>query len=61
MRYIVELQAECWLATWTGDPGRTCVESSAQRYSTREKAWKALKAAQKLRPFVDARIVEVPE
>lgn len=61
MRYIVELQAECWLATWTGDPGRTCVESSAKRYNTRAKAGKALDAARKWRPFLDAWIVEVPE
>lgn len=61
MRYIVELRPGCWLAPWKGDPGRTCVQTSAKRYMAEADAKRALSNARKFRAFIDAKIVEVSE
>lgn len=33
--YVVEVGENCWLARWSGDPGRTLVFEDAKRYSKR--------------------------
>ena len=43
--WIVELEPGVWLAEVEGDPGRTLVEGSAQRFDCRTSAWNALKAS----------------
>ena len=57
--YVVELEQNCWIAPWDGDPGRTIVKENAQKFSSYQKAMKALKAARKCRPFLHATIVPV--
>ncbi len=42
---------QTWLAHWDGDPGRTCVRSSAKIFKTLSAAKRALKAARKHRPL----------
>ena len=58
-KYIVELSPGCWLGPWPGDPGRTLVERTANRYATKRGASIALGMARKFRPFLNAKIVEV--
>lgn len=37
--YILKLkESECWIAPWTGDPGRTLIRESAKLFDTKEKA-----------------------
>jgi hypothetical protein len=61
MSYIVELEpGQCYAATWSGDPGRTCVQSSAKRYDTRLSAARSLAHARRFSPFTEARVVWVP-
>ena len=52
--YIVQLEFECWLASWEGDPGRTTVLENAKRFRSRSAATKALNDARKYRPFANA-------
>lgn len=33
-RYIVEIEPGCWLAPWTGDPGRTTQMDSAKVFTS---------------------------
>ena len=58
-RYIVKLHNGCWIATWDGDPGRTCQEQNAKRFRLKGCAYLALMAARRFRPFEDAEIVSV--
>jgi len=58
-RYIVLLESGCWLAWWRGDPGRTCLETSAKVFRSRKAAEQMLSAARQYRPFPDAQIIEV--
>lgn len=48
-----------WLATWRGDPGRTCVLGNAKRYDNEASALRALERARKYRPLSDAKVMEV--
>ena len=60
MRYIVELYHGCWLAPWSGDPGRTLVIGHAQQFCCEKSASKALQKAKKRnmhRDLSDARVV----
>lgn len=57
--YIIELQPGCWLAPWSGDPGRTLVRESARQFATRRGATVALRYARQHRPLRDAQVVEV--
>lgn len=60
--YVVQLQpppAECWLAPWEGDPGRTCVAANARRWGSHSGAKRALTAARAYSPFRDAKVVKV--
>lgn len=58
--WIVELQpsVRMWIAPWQGDPGRTCVESSARRFLTESAAKSALTRARRYSPFKLARIYQ---
>jgi len=58
MTYIVELEPGVWLASWSGDPGRTLVKESAKQYRTISLATYALARARKHRDFADAAIKE---
>ena len=58
-KYIVELYENCWLATWSGDPGRTHVKESAKKYKTSSGAKIVLGMAHRNRPFPNAVISEV--
>ena len=59
--YIVRLQPGCWLAPWSGDPGRTLVLASARVYRSEAAAKGALTRARKIpgREFRDAAVVAV--
>lgn len=61
MNWIVELEPGVFLAPWSGDPGRTTEARNAQVYESHPRARKALIAAQKLRPFEQARVTLAPD
>jgi hypothetical protein len=54
----VQLEADVWLAPWTGDPGRTLVRQTAKRFASITGAKQALVKARHFRPFPHARIEE---
>jgi hypothetical protein len=60
-QFIVELYGGSqFLATWSGDPGRTCVRESAKRYKSEHAARCALEYAKRHYPsrdYSEARIV----
>ena len=59
MKYIIELQPQCWLADWEGDPGRTLKIESAKTFTsyTGAKHFLALtKERNKHRSFLHAKI-----
>ena len=61
-RYVVEIQPDCWVAPWSGDPGRTCVIDNARTFDTYIGAHNAMcrmRAKYKERRFVSARVVPV--
>lgn len=58
-QYIVEIDPGCWLCGVQGDPGRTMVKESAQRFESMEAALLAIEAARKYRPFENAAIESV--
>ena len=45
--WLAEISPGCWLAPWTGDPGRTAVGANAKRYKTEGAAKAALTRARK--------------
>lgn len=49
--WIVEIDEGCWLAPWDGDPGRTLVKESAQRFTSEHGARTALGIAIKKYAF----------
>ena len=55
--FYIQLERGCWLAPWTGDPGRTMVEASAKRFPSRQSAERALGQARRFRPFSNAVIL----
>ncbi len=68
MKYIVALdfiksgvtvKPSCYIAPWSGDPGRTCREESAQRYSNISSANYALAHAKEYRDFKEGKILKV--
>lgn len=63
MSWIVELQPGCWLATWSGDPGRTLIKTSARRYATERGARIALGIARRIRPgyFLNAKVEQIAQ
>tara|TARA_R110001592_G_scaffold32728_1_gene114379 strand:- start:1030 stop:1224 length:195 start_codon:yes stop_codon:yes gene_type:complete len=58
--YIIELESNCWVAKWEGDPGRTIVKKNAEIFNNKLKAEQALKYARMFRPFKFAKIIRVP-
>lgn len=54
--YIVELEENCWLACWSGDPGRTCIRYAAKEYATVHGAAVALGIARRYHPFPNAKV-----
>lgn len=59
MKYIVEIDKGCWLAPWTGDPGRTVVMENAKEFNTRLGAMRALNKARMQRRLTRFMIHEV--
>ena len=48
--YIVRVgHGDCWLAAWDGDPGRTLIKESAQRFAKWSQAEAAIRLARRLR------------
>jgi hypothetical protein len=60
-KWIVELEPGVYLASLSGDPGRTLQVQHACVYDSHPRARTALLAAQKLRPFERARVTLAPE
>lgn len=60
-QYIVELEPMAWLADWNGDSGRTICRQYAKVFNTEWLAQRALKKAQKYKPFKNAKVVRVSE
>ena len=57
-KWTVELEPGVWLANGQGDPPRTLQPDSARQFATETAARRALQAARKFRPFVNAVIAE---
>jgi len=57
--WVVQLESGCWLAPWSGDPGRTCDIKNAQRFDTKVLAEEALIQARMYREFSEAFVDEV--
>jgi len=49
--FVVAISEDCWLAPWTGDPGRTCLIENAKRYKSEAAAKRALSTAAKRYKF----------
>ena len=49
--FVVAISDDCWLAPWSGDPGRTCLIENAKRYKTEPAARRALSIAAKKYKF----------
>ena len=54
MSYIVQIEEGIYLAPWSGDPGRTCRETSAKQYKDIAAATYALARARKYNEFLGA-------
>ena len=63
-KWIVLLESGVYLATGDGAPAGTVHANSARQFSSHPRARIALLAAQKYRPFIDAKVtlaqIEVP-
>ncbi len=59
--WIVELEPGVFLAETYGDPGRTLQIEHAVTYSSHARASRALRDAQKLRPFEFGRVTLAPD
>ena len=63
-KWIVLLESGVYLAAGRGDPARTVNADRARQFDSHPRARIALLAAQKYRPFVDAKVtlaqIEVP-
>lgn len=60
-KYVVELQPNCWIANWLGDPGRTLRLGNARMFPTRRAAVRGLQAAREFRPFKQAVVLSLRE
>lgn len=56
---VVNCVVTTWIAPWSGDPGRTCIEQYAKRYDSISSATFGLAHARKYGEFRDAEISEV--
>lgn len=59
--WIVELEPGVYLAATQGDPGRTLQAENAVTYPSHPRASKALRDAQKVRPFERGRVTLAPD
>lgn len=50
--WIVSMGDGMWFAPWEGDPGRTCIRSSAKLYRSKRKAQRAVEKATAYTPGV---------
>lgn len=57
--YVVELEADVWLADGEGDPARTLVQDNAKCFFTKGGATIALEIARGYRPFAGAAVRSV--
>lgn len=57
--YVVQLEENCWLGNWQGDPPRTGDLNMARLFFISIQAERALKKARKYRPLKNAKIIEV--
>ena len=48
--WIVSMGGGMWFAPWEGDPGRTCIRSSAKLYRSKRKAQRAVGEAMRWFP-----------
>ena len=55
--WVVRFDEGCWLAPWSGDPGRTLVRTSAKRYKSAECGRRALGQARRHRRLHNAVVV----
>lgn len=58
--WIVELEPGVFLAATQGDPGRTLVAENAVVFPSHPRASRALRDAQKVRPFEQGRVTLAP-
>jgi len=57
--YVVQLNVGVWITKMEGDPGRTLVFESAQRFKSQRGAKNALKTARTYRPYSRALILRL--
>lgn len=60
-KYICKLETGVFIATWSGNPGRTLVLENAKRFNFKSTAWRAIERAQRIRPFKNANVLVVEE
>lgn len=60
MKFIAQLEEHVWIADWSGDPGRTLKIENAKVFNNKSTAWRAIESAQKIRPFVNAKVIDCP-
>ena len=58
-QYIVELQPKCWLAPWSGDPGRTTVINKARKFKKKSSAYRSLANVLDKKDFKDPKVLSV--
>lgn len=58
LNYIVELEEGVWICEMEGDPGRTLVRESAQKFDTFQEAKRALSAARKFKRKFPKAVIE---
>jgi len=59
-RWVVELEHNCWMGPWPGDPGRTVVLEYARVFTSERQAKRALCHARKFSPFPRAVVRQLP-
>ena len=57
VEYLVQLEDDCWVAYWPGDPGRTMSIDLAKAFETPQAAAGSLRYAKRFRKFENAKIV----
>lgn len=55
--YLVQLQDDCWIAPWSGDPGRTLSIDHARVFDTPQEAANSLRYAKRFRDFAESKII----
>jgi hypothetical protein len=57
IEFLVQLEEGCWIAYWSGDPGRTMSLGLAKPFETPQAAAGSLRYAKRFRKFENAKIV----